>query len=43
MWLFADPLIRHDFRARPEDLRMITVDGDSMEPVIAAGTASSST
>ena len=37
MWLFADPLIRHEFRARPEDLRMITVDGDSMEPAISSG------
>ncbi|WP_420449794.1 S24 family peptidase [Candidatus Palauibacter sp.] len=36
-WLFADPLIRHEFRARPEDLRMITVDGDSMEPVLSSG------
>ena len=36
-WLFADPLIRHEFRARPEDLRMITVDGDSMESVLSSG------
>ena len=36
-WLFADPLIRHEFRARPEDLRMITVDGDSMEPTLSSG------
>ena len=36
-WLFADPLIRHEFRARPEDLRIITVDGDSMEPVLSSG------
>ena len=36
-WLFADPLIRHEFRARPEDLRMIMVDGDSMEPVLSSG------
>ena len=36
-WLFADPLIRHEFRAKPEDLRMITVDGDSMEPVLSSG------
>lgn len=25
-WLFAALLIRHEFRAKPEDLRMITVD-----------------
>lgn len=37
MWLFADPLIRHEFRARPEDLQMITVDGDSMEPLLSSG------
>ena len=36
-WLFADPLIRHEFRAKPEDLRIITVDGDSMEPVLSSG------
>ena len=36
-WLFADPLIRHEFQARPEDLRMITVDGDSMEPLFSSG------
>ena len=37
MWLFADPLIRHEFRAKPEDLQMITVDGDSMEPLLSSG------
>ena len=36
-WLFADPLIRHEFRARPDDLRMITVDGVSMEPLFSSG------
>ena len=36
-WLFADPLIRHEFRAKPGDLRMITVDGDSMEPLLSSG------
>ena len=36
-WLLADPLIRHEFRARPEDLRMITVAGDSMEPLFLSG------
>ena len=34
-WLLADPLIRHEFQARPEDLRMITVAGDSMEPLFS--------
>ena len=36
-WLFADPLIRHEFRARPDDLRMVTVDGVSMEPLLSSG------
>ena len=36
-WLLADPLIRHELRAKPEDLRMITVDGDSMEPLLSSG------
>ena len=36
-WLFADLLVRHEFRAKPDDLRMITVDGDSMEPVLSTG------
>ena len=35
--LFADSFIRHEFAARPEDLRMITVDGDSMEPLLSSG------
>ena len=37
MWFFPDPVIRHEFRARPEDLRMITIDGDSMEPLLSTG------
>ena len=37
LWFFPDPVIRHEFRARPEDLRMITIDGDSMEPLLASG------
>ena len=36
-WLFADPLIRHEFRARPDDLPMITVDGVSMKPLLSSG------
>lgn len=36
-WFFPDPIIRHEFRARPADLRMITIDGDSMEPLLASG------
>ncbi len=37
MWLFADPVIRHEFGANPENLRMISVDGDSMEPMLSNG------
>jgi|TARA_Y100000031_G_scaffold110570_1_gene121779 phage repressor protein C with HTH and peptisase S24 domain len=37
MWFFPDLVIRHEFRARPADLRMITIDGDSMEPLLASG------
>jgi len=37
IWLFPDPIIRHEFRARPEDLRIITIDGDSMEPLLSSG------
>ena len=36
-WLFADPLIRHEFGAKPDDLRMIKVDGVSMEPLLSSG------
>jgi len=36
-WLFPDPIVRHEFRARPADLRMIAIDGDSMEPLLASG------
>ena len=36
-WVFADPIIRHEFGARPDDLRMIKVDGVSMEPLLSSG------
>jgi len=36
-WLFPETVIRHELRARPADLRMITVDGDSMEPLLSSG------
>jgi phage repressor protein C with HTH and peptisase S24 domain len=36
-WVFPDPIIRHEFRSRPENLRMITIDGDSLDPVLASG------
>ena len=37
VWYFPDPVIRHEFRARPADLRVITVQGDSMDPVLSSG------
>ncbi len=36
-WMFSEAMIRHEFRARPEDLRVITIDGDSMEPLLHSG------
>ncbi|MFN3347384.1 helix-turn-helix transcriptional regulator [Pseudorhodoplanes sp.] len=36
-WLFPDEVIRHEFRARPEDLHIVTIDGDSMEPLLSSG------
>lgn len=36
-WYFPDPVIRHEFRSQPADLRMITIDGDSMDPLLSSG------
>lgn len=36
-WLFPEAIVRHEFRAPPNELRMITVDGDSMEPLLSSG------
>lgn len=36
-WLFPEVVIRHEFRANPEALRLITIDGDSMEPLLSSG------
>lgn len=36
-WMFSDALVRHEFRANAADLRVITIDGDSMEPLMASG------
>ena len=36
-WLFPDNVIRHEFRARAEDLHIVTIDGDSMEPTLSSG------
>jgi phage repressor protein C with HTH and peptisase S24 domain len=36
-WLFPEAVIRHELRARAEDLHIITVDGDSMEPLLSSG------
>jgi hypothetical protein len=37
VWYFPDVVIRHELRARPGDLRIITIDGDSMEPELSSG------
>jgi phage repressor protein C with HTH and peptisase S24 domain len=37
VWYFPDAMIRHEFRSHPETLRIITIDGDSMEPVLSSG------
>jgi phage repressor protein C with HTH and peptisase S24 domain len=37
VWMFPDAVIRHELRARSANLRMITIDGDSMEPLLASG------
>jgi len=36
-WVFPETMVRHELRVRPADLRMITVDGDSMEPLLSSG------
>ena len=37
IWIVGERLIRHEFQARPEELRMITLGGDSMEPLASRG------
>ena len=37
VWYFPENVVRHEFRARSSDLRMITIEGDSMEPLLASG------
>ena len=37
VWYFPDAVIRHEFRTRAGDLRIITIDGDLMEPVLSSG------
>ncbi len=36
-WLFPESMVRHELRAVPDQLRMITIDGDSMEPLLSSG------
>jgi phage repressor protein C with HTH and peptisase S24 domain len=36
-WLFPEAMIRHEFRAPPKQLRMISVHGDSMKPLLSSG------
>jgi phage repressor protein C with HTH and peptisase S24 domain len=37
VWMFPDAVIRHELRAKSVNLRIITIDGDSMEPLLASG------
>ena len=37
VWHFPEAVIRHELRAQPKDLRLITVHGDSMDPLLASG------
>ena len=41
-WFFPETMVRHELRARPDDLRIITIDGDSMEPLLSSGDGSCS-
>lgn len=36
-WYFASDWLRHELRAAPKDLRVISIDGDSMEPILRSG------
>jgi phage repressor protein C with HTH and peptisase S24 domain len=36
-WLFPEAVVRHEFRAAPSDLHIVTIDGDSMEPLLSTG------
>jgi phage repressor protein C with HTH and peptisase S24 domain len=36
-WFFPAEWLRHEIRASATDLRMITIDGDSMEPLLRSG------
>lgn len=36
-WHFPLAWLRHELKARPADLRIVTIDGDSMEPVLMSG------
>ena len=38
--VFPDPVIRHDFSVKPDDLLMIDVDGDSKDRCSEASRAS---
>jgi len=36
-WYFPASWLRHELRAEAENLRIISIDGDSMEPILEAG------
>ena len=37
IWILGERIVRHEFQATPEELRMITLGGDSMEPLASRG------
>ena len=37
IWILGERLVEHEFHATPEELRMITLGGDSMEPLASPG------
>ena len=37
IWILGERLVRHEYQATPEELRMIPLGGDSMEPLVSRG------
>ncbi|MBT5265986.1 MAG: helix-turn-helix transcriptional regulator [Rhodospirillaceae bacterium] len=37
VWYFSNDWIRHSLAARPEDLKVVAIEGDSMEPSLLTG------
>ena len=36
-WYFSQDWVRHELRAKPSDLRIVTIDGDAMDPMLQSG------